>query len=91
MCEECIIGLWYDYDITELITLNELKENVKENNKLVREIKKDYPLWDMGKIMLLNDYFDKRKSVNMTRFDYCPYCGNKIDWKSFKKEGINNE
>ncbi len=30
------------------------------------------------------DYLDKR--YNMSKmFDYCPYCGEKIDWKTIKK------
>lgn len=28
-----------------------------------------------------------RKSTNLTRFDFCPYCGKKIDWKEIRENG----
>lgn len=36
-------------------------------------------------IYTLEDYVDRRKSTNITRFEYCPYCGEKINWKSIKE------
>jgi len=30
------------------------------------------------------DYFDRRKSLTML-FDFCPYCGNKINWDKIKE------
>ena len=36
-------------------------------------------------IYTLKDYSDRRKSTNITRFDYCPYCGEKIDWNKIHK------
>ena len=32
----------------------------------------------------LNDYYDRRKSTNLTRFNYDPYTGEKINWKQLK-------
>lgn len=29
----------------------------------------------------LEDYYDRRKSTNLLRFNYCPTCGAKINWK----------
>ena len=67
-----------------LITyLNNLE--VKEYNKFVDEQGiascriKEYTL---------KDYCDKRKSTNLTRFEYCPYCGSKIDWKKIKNREV---
>lgn len=31
------------------------------------------------------DFVDRIKS-HMTHFNYCPYCGEKIDWESIKRE-----
>ena len=33
----------------------------------------------------LSDYTDRRKSTNITQFDFCPFCGEKIDWKQLRK------
>ena len=38
-------------------------------------------------IYTMKDYADKRKSTNITRFEYCPHCGEKIDWKKIKLVG----
>lgn len=43
------------------------------------------------RIYRLEDYFDKRKSVNMKRFSYCPECGKKIDWKKLKEKSAEDE
>ena len=79
----CIIGLIYDLDYCHLITKNQLVEYVdekKELNKIAETF--NYPL--KQKIWELSDYADKRKSTDLTRFDFCPFCGNKIDWKKIK-------
>ena len=34
----------------------------------------------------LNKYLDRRYSVNLIRFNYCPICGEKIDWDKMKKQ-----
>ena len=33
----------------------------------------------------LMDFFDKRKSTCLSRFNYCPYTGKKIDWAEMKE------
>lgn len=40
--------------------------------------------WSMEQLKIKN-YFDKRKNTNFNRFNYCPYCGKKIDWKELKE------
>ena len=41
-----------------------------------------------GTIYNLKDYYDRRKSTNLTRFNFCPMCGKKIIWK-YKNNGSN--
>lgn len=87
---ECIIGEWLEYENAELVTLAELKEKVKENNKTFQYGLNTYGEHFMNGLMKelkLNDYFDGRKNVNLNKFNYCPYCGNKINWKKLKNLG----
>ena len=67
---ECIIGEYYDYGNTCLVTANELKILTEEWHGFYS----------------FKDYCDRRKSTNLERFEFCPYCGKKIDWKKIKKE-----
>ena len=70
MCETgCYMCLWTDYRWNELITLDELKQKIENKST----------------IYTLEDYADRRKSTNITRFEYCPCCGEKINWKSIKE------
>lgn len=73
---ECIIGMYFDFDDTQLVTVGELKELIEEC---------PYRSYSF------NDYCDKRKSTNLTRFEFCPYCGKKIDWKKIKEENKDEE
>ena len=81
---ECVIGIWNDYENTEQITALELKEKI-EQEKSLYEYSKKY--MDIGILppKPIYDYLDKRKSTNLQRFDYCPYCGKKIDWKGLRE------
>lgn len=88
MKHNCYIGEWLDYEDTELVTYDNLKEKVKSNNESF-----EYGLITYGrnfmnglmKELKIKDYFDKRKNTNLNRFNYCPYCGKKIDWKELKE------
>lgn len=68
---ECVIGIWWQHEITELVTLNRFKEIIDDPyNKLS-----------------LNDYCNKTYDGNVNdleKFDYCPFCGEKIKWDTFK-------
>ena len=77
---ECVIGLIHDYDDTRIVTLEELKEHIQWE----KESRSPYFNW---KTHELSDYCDKRKNTDLTRFEFCPMCGKKIDWKAIKKEG----
>lgn len=88
MEHNCYIGEWLNFENAELVTYNDLKEKIKVNNETY-----EYGLSKYGKCFVnglmkkieLKDYFDKRKNINFNRFNYCPYCGKKINWKELKK------
>lgn len=87
MEHNCYIGEWLDYENAGLVTYDDLKEKIKSNNETF-----EYGLRTYGenfvnglmKELKIKDYFDKRKNTNFNRFNYCPYCGKKIDWKGLK-------
>lgn len=86
---ECIIGEWLNYEDSELITFTDLKEKVKQNNNTFEYGLNTYGEHFMNGLMKelrLKDYFDNRKNVNLNKFNYCPYCGEKINWKNNKGE-----
>lgn len=82
---ECIIGELYD-DGLRLVTLNELKKSIKEVKEYNQFLDQQGMLTFKIKEYNIRDYVDKRKSTNLTRFEFCPYCGKKIDWKKIKEE-----
>lgn len=84
---ECIIGNLYD-DGLHLATLKELKDYIKETKEYNLFVRNSYPSISQNLLAAeytLKDYCDKRKSTNLTRFEFCPYCGKKIDWKKIKE------
>lgn len=81
---ECVIGLWIDYCDTRTVTFSQLKYEVESNSAFL-EWKNENLSGTKVAIKTLNDYLDKRKSTNLQRFDYCPYCGKKIDWKGLRE------
>lgn len=84
---ECLVGIINDYENTEMVTLDELKCHIRDTSELIEALKKDVLFKDNlygVRAWTLDDYSDKRKSTDLTRFEYCPMCGKKIDWKSIK-------
>ena len=77
MACDCYIGLINDYADTCLVTLDELKAHIR----FLKEYRSPYLNWGVYE---LNDYCDKRRNTDLTRFEYCPMCGKKIDWKAIK-------
>ena len=73
---ECWIGVRYDYKNTDIVTLADLKEHIETMKRL--------PSYFHQKPYELDEYCDKRKPTDLTRFNYCPLCGKKIDWKAIK-------
>ena len=84
---ECCIGIINDYDNTSMVTLDSLKHHIKYQLELKQAFETDALFKDYNhgiKGWTLVDYCDKRKSTDLTRFNYCPLCGKKIDWKAIK-------
>lgn len=86
---KCLIGLWYYYDGSEMKTLGEIVEIINQRNQIMSccdeyvEIYKELGLKEYH----MEDLFDLRKNrLPITRFQYCPECGKKIDWKGMKNE-----
>lgn len=85
---ECVICVWWDYDNIELLTYEELKSKVKQRSTYAKWLEdKGLSFSDTADKYgaKLRDYLDRRKSTNLQHFDYCPYCGKKIDWKGLRK------
>lgn len=86
---DCIIGLIRDGDSVYLATLEELKEHID----MRREFNAECDKYGMDYIKYheytLKNYADKRWSTNLTRFEYCPECGAKIDWSAIRR--IDND
>jgi hypothetical protein len=86
MQHDCYIGLRYDYENTDIVTLEELKQYI-ETEQTLAEQHKDSEWWQSILCKYtLDDYCDMRKSTNLTRFRYCPMCGKKIEWKQIKND-----
>ena len=84
---ECCIGITHDYDNTTTVTLSELKLHIKGKKELKQAFENDIAFagYNHGiKVWSLADYCDRRKSTDLTRFEFCPYCGKKIDWKALR-------
>ena len=83
----CVIGLLNLSSESELATVAMLKDHIVdrvERNRQIRELGVSIGSWLYEKEWTLKDYCDKRKSTNLSRFDFCPECGKKIDWKRIK-------
>ena len=79
---ECVIGLLSNYAGGEIVTLEELMNHIQERirfNEIVGNEAIKETVWS------LKDYSDKRKSTDFLRFDFCPFCGEKIDWKNIRE------
>ena len=86
MKHECIIGHLYQYDESPLTTLEGLKRHIRDNINFNKFLELHYAESRLiKKVYTLSDYGDKRKSTNLTRFDYCPECGKAIDWKAIRR------
>ena len=84
---ECVIGLIRVADDSEPTTVRGLQEHIAyrvSHNKEMKElgIVAD---WMFCKEWTIKDYTDKRKNTNLTRFDFCPECGKRIDWAAIRR------
>lgn len=70
MTNKTIIALFYYIDDSDFVTVEDL----------LRRIAAGDTTYTMA------DYTDRRKSTNITRFNYDPFTGEKIDWKLLRKK-----
>ena len=89
---ECIIGLLNIFGESELATVAMLKDHIADR------IKRNINLREMGlplssslyeKEWSIKDYCDRRRTTNLSRFNYCPECGKRINWKKIKEADGN--
>ena len=86
MVHECVIGLLMKWDERTLVTLEDLEEDIADNIKFVENYRASRG-FDPCPVYTLKDYGDRRKSTNLTRFYFCPECGEKIDWITIRRIG----
>ena len=82
---ECEIGLLHLEDYGRIITLSDLREHIEERKKFNQSCVNWGMPWLSHKEWTLRDYADKRKSTNLTQFDFCPKCGKKINWEEIRR------
>ena len=74
-CCDCFIGFLSGEEVRK----SELKRMVNDIVELQPQLKK-YGMLN-GEPNTAKQIVDGRKGY-LSRFSYCPYCGNKIDWKT---------
>ena len=87
-CEH-IIGLYSMNYGRFLVSLPDLKRYTRDFKAFNARYKKTRAATLQKNGYWLKDYADKKKSTNLTRFNFCPMCGEKIDWAAIKR--IDNE
>lgn len=88
MSYECVIGLLRLSSDSQTVSVSELKEHIAERSRQNRQLRDLGVMshWLYYKEWTLRDYADWQKQTNLTRFNYCPECGQKIDWGAIRKE-----
>lgn len=90
MKHECIIGMYNNYEDTDLMTYSEICKMSLSEWELYLKYEDTHKRWGMKPPTPTEDYFDKRKNTELTRFNYCPECGKKIDWNELKRRCKGN-
>lgn len=82
MCN-CWLGILNAYDQCETNNLytDSIKKRLSDNAKHSRNMSAVAKNW---KAFAPKDYIDKRKGLS-TLFNFCPWCGLKINWKQIRK------
>lgn len=86
MEHECIIGMYNDYEDTDLCTFSELQKQVNDLNLAYKKYAVNREVFK--KTYTIAEYCEK--NTNLKRFAYCPECGKKIDWNELKRKGQKN-
>ena len=66
------IGVWYDAGDSRIVTIGQLRLLAQEGS--------DFGDWTLA------DYLNYKRETNLIRFDHCPKCGCRIDWKKIREE-----
>lgn len=81
-CDHCI-GLLWCQEYGQFVTLQELKEHIKDVKALnLQLVLAGGSAWT---VYSLREYADFRRSTDLTRFKCCPECGEKINWKEIAR------
>lgn len=86
---ECLVGLWYYSEGSEMVNIGDITKNIRLHNEMFScEDAYVRTLRQLGmQEYHMEDLFDLRKNrLPITRFRYCPECGKKIDWKGMREE-----
>ncbi len=76
-----LLGHLHDYDYIPLRSLTIKEDLLLHSESSIRMQKEGHSKKGCKPL----DYLDKRQSMS-EMFNYCPFCGDKIDWKAIKKE-----
>lgn len=84
-----IIGLLRCHDGYELVTVDCLRNHIREQKEFNTSIMRD-PCFAELKWMLrpehsFRDYGDRRCNTGLYHFDHCPECGTAINWKTIRE------
>ena len=80
---ECYIGILHITDDHEMATVQDVKEHIEDGNRF-NEYAENMGIPIMRAVWSMKEYADRRRSTDLKRFDFCPECGKKIDWKRIK-------
>lgn len=69
MTNETIIGLFYYCDDSEFVTVDDLLRHIAIGDTTYT----------------MADYTDWRRSTNITRFNFDPFTGEKVEWGRLRK------
>ena len=87
-CEH-IIGLLHHTDYSALVGLDDLRSHIQSRNEFNNMLRADPCFAELTHFLrpewTMEHYADLRRNTNLTRFNCCPTCGAKIDWKALKQ------
>lgn len=80
MCKSHLVGILYNQAGAREVTFRDLREHVKMLEDIVEEFREISRLKRKITHYTMKDYTDRKKETNLSRFNFCPVCGEKIDW-----------
>ena len=89
VAHEHVIGEIIDYESTRLVTLSSLRAHIDAEHELRAAARRDgliSLLERWPRVYTLADYCDGRRNTDLHRFNFCPECGQKINWRAIKEE-----